>query len=66
MDYNLTGSSIHGILQARNTGVGCHTLFQVIFPGPKDGNLILTQIMKKIQNDKKNQQQQQQKNTQQK
>ena len=33
MDYSLPGSSIHGILQARkNTGVGCHSLLQGIFP----------------------------------
>ena len=28
MDYSLPGSSVHGILQARNPGVGCHTLLQ--------------------------------------
>ena len=28
MDCSLPGSSIHGILQARNTGVGCHFLLQ--------------------------------------
>ena len=31
MDYSLSGSSVHGIFQARNTGVGCHTLLQRIF-----------------------------------
>ena len=25
------GSSVHGILQAKNTGVGCHSLLQGIF-----------------------------------
>ena len=32
MDYSLPGSSVHGISQARNTGVGCHFLPQGIFP----------------------------------
>ena len=32
MDYSLPGSSIHGILQAKNTGMGCHALLQEIFP----------------------------------
>ena len=33
MDCSLPGSSIHGIFQARkSTGVGCHCLFQGIFP----------------------------------
>ena len=26
MDYSQPGSSVHGILQSKNTGVGCHTL----------------------------------------
>ena len=32
MDYSLPGSSVHGVLQARITGVGCHSLLQGIFP----------------------------------
>ena len=32
MDYIPPGSSVHGILQAKNTGVGCQALLQVIFP----------------------------------
>ena len=32
MDCSLLGSSIHGIFQANNTGVGCHFLLQRIFP----------------------------------
>ena len=28
IDSSLPGSSVHGILQARNTGVGCHFLLQ--------------------------------------
>ena len=34
MDYSLPGSSIHGILQAKNTGMGCHALLLLpsIFP----------------------------------
>ena len=31
-DCSPPGSSINGILQARNTGMGCHFLFQGIFP----------------------------------
>ena len=27
-----TGSLVHGILQGKNTGVGCHSLLQGIFP----------------------------------
>ena len=32
MDWSPPGSSIHGILQARISGVGCHALLRVIFP----------------------------------
>ena len=32
MDGSLLGSSVHGILQGKNTGVGCHALLQGIFP----------------------------------
>ena len=32
MDCSLPGSSVHGIFQARIIGVGCHFLFQGIFP----------------------------------
>ena len=32
VDFSPPGSSVHGILQARNTGVGCHFLLQGIFP----------------------------------
>ena len=32
MDHSPTGSSVHGILQARILGVGCHALLQEIFP----------------------------------
>ena len=32
MDCSLPVSSVHGIFQARNTGVGCHFLLQEIFP----------------------------------
>ena len=38
MDCSLTGSSVHGVLQAileycwSNTGVGCHFLLQGVFP----------------------------------
>ena len=32
MDCNPPGSSLYGISQAKNTGVGCHFLLQGIFP----------------------------------
>ena len=32
MDCSLPVSSVHGILQAKSTGVGFHALFQGIFP----------------------------------
>ena len=32
MDCSLPGSSVHGIVQASNTGVDCHALLQGIFP----------------------------------
>ena len=31
MDNSLPGSSVHGILPGKNTGVGCHALLQGIF-----------------------------------
>ena len=32
MDCSLSGSSVHGILQAKSAGVDCHFLLQGIFP----------------------------------
>ena len=32
MDCSLLVYSVHGILQAKNTGVGCHFLLQGMFP----------------------------------
>ena len=32
MDCSLTGTSVHGDSPGMNTGVGCHTLLQGIFP----------------------------------
>ena len=32
MHCSLPGSSVHGIFHGKNTGVGCHFLFQGIFP----------------------------------
>ena len=32
IDFSLPGSSAHGDSPRRNTGVGCHALFQGIFP----------------------------------
>ena len=31
LDYSPPGSSVHGIFQNKNTGVGCHFLLQGIF-----------------------------------
>ena len=36
MDCSLPGSSVHGVSQAKNTGVGCHFLLQGS-PRPRDG-----------------------------
>ena len=46
-DCSPPGSSVHGILQARITGVGCHFLLQGIFPprGSKLGLLQSRQIL---------------------
>ena len=35
MDCSLAGSSVHGDSPGKNSGVVCHTLLQVIFPGIK-------------------------------
>ena len=32
MDHSLLGFSVHGIFPGKNTGVGCHSLLQGIFP----------------------------------
>ena len=32
VDYSPLGSSVHGDSPGKNTGVGCHALFQGIFP----------------------------------
>ena len=32
MDHSPLGSSVHGVLQAKNTGMGCHALLRGIFP----------------------------------
>ena len=48
MDYSLPGSSVHGILQAKqNTGVGSRSLLQRIFPtqGLNPGLLHCRQIL---------------------
>ena len=44
MDYNPPGSSVHGLLQARNIAVGCHALLQVIFP-TQGSNPCLLQLL---------------------
>ena len=40
IDHSPPGSSVYGILQARRLGVGCHALFQGIFPN-QGSNLAL-------------------------
>ena len=32
VDYSPPGGSVHGLLQEKNTGVGCHAHLQGIFP----------------------------------
>ena len=46
MDYSLPGSSVHGESPGKNTGVGCHSLLQGIFPtqGSNPGLPIATVI----------------------
>ena len=39
MDYSLPGSSVHGIFQARNTGVGCYFLGDLTNPGIESASL---------------------------
>ena len=45
MGCSLPGSSVHGISPGKNTGVGCHSLLQGIFPtqGSKSGLLYCRQ-----------------------
>ena len=35
MDCSLPGSSVHGILQAKNTGEGCHAFLWGNLPNPR-------------------------------
>ena len=43
-DCSPSGSSVHGIFQVRNTGVGCHFLLQGIFP-TQGLNLCLSPVL---------------------
>ena len=47
MECSPSGSSVHGVLQAKNTGVGCHSLPQGIFltQGSNPGLLHCRQIL---------------------
>ena len=47
MDCSLPGSSVHGNSPGKNTGVGCHALFQGIFPtqGLNPSLLLCRQIL---------------------
>ena len=44
MVYNPPSSSVHGILQAKNIGVGCHAFHQEIFP-TQGSNLRLLHLL---------------------
>jgi len=46
-DCSPPGASVHGILQAKNSGVGCHSLLQRIFltPGLNPGLLHYRQVL---------------------
>ena len=44
MDCSPPGSSVHGICQVKNTGVGCHFLLQGIFP-IQGSNLDLSRLL---------------------
>ena len=50
MDCSLLGSSVHGDSPGKNTGVGCHTLLQGIFPtqGSNPGLLHCRQILYRL------------------
>ena len=51
MDYSLQVSSVHGDSPGKNTGVGCHVLFQKIFPtqGSNSDLLHCRQILNHLQ-----------------
>ena len=55
MDCSLPGFSVHGILQARVLRVGCHSLFQEIFPaqGLNPGLLHCRQILYRLRHQRK-------------
>ena len=42
MDYSPPGSCVHGVLQAKNTGVGGHALLQGYLPNPRIESASLT------------------------
>ena len=42
MDCSPPGSSVHGVLQAKNTGVGCHAHLQGYLPNPRIESASLT------------------------
>ena len=41
IDHSLPGSSVHGDFPGKNTGVGCHTLLQGIFPTQGSNSCLL-------------------------
>ena len=46
MDCSLPGPSVHGILQARMTGVSCHALLQGVFPTQESNPLLLGLLLR--------------------
>ena len=60
MDCSPLGSSVHEILQAKNTRVGCHVLLQGVFPTQKSNlslphcRLILYQYLSRIESEVRN------------
>ena len=55
MDWSVLGSSVHGDSPGKNTGVGCHALFQEIFPtqGSNPGLLHRRQILYQLRHQQK-------------
>ena len=49
MNCNLPGSSVHGILQGKNPGVGCHFLLQGIFPTQRSNPVLLCLLLWQVE-----------------
>ena len=48
MDCSLPGSSVHGIFQARTTGVGCYFLGDLTNPGIETASLASSVLSRQI------------------